>query len=142
MTALEDDGKDVAMWRWWPVLAVVMCGGWCWGQEEPTRDELKKMYDDTLAQLKSAQTSKNELASENENLRGKIAEIEKQLAEARGQAQEIKREAAACAEKTFFLRAHYAAWQSFVEEAPSIKARWKAFFDTVFLHVPTEAPAL
>lgn len=126
------------MWRCW-VVAVVCYGsyggygGVCWAQEEPTHEELKKMYDGALAQLKSAQISKNELAGENDKLRAKLAELEKQLTDTQAQMQELKRQASAWGDKTFFLRAHYAAWQSFIDQFPSAKARWKVFFDSSFL---------
>ena len=36
-------------------------------------------------------------------------------------------EAAGYAEKSWFLRAHYAAWQRFIEKYPTWKVRWEAF---------------
>jgi len=48
-------------------------------QDEPKPDQLKRMYDDALAQLKQAQDRKNELAAENDKLNAKLTDLQKQL---------------------------------------------------------------
>jgi len=48
-------------------------------QDQPNNnpEELNRKYQDALAQLKSAQDRKNELAAENEKLNARIADLEK-----------------------------------------------------------------
>ena len=95
-------------------------------QDQPTADEMDKKYQDALAQLKAAQDRKNELATENEQLKARLAELEKQL-------NERNREAADWARQTFFLRSHYASWHAFIERYPQLATRWKAFLETDLL---------
>jgi uncharacterized protein YlxW (UPF0749 family) len=96
-------------------------------------EELNHRLADTLAQLKSAQDRKNELATENEKLNAKIADLEKQLGEANGRAAKI-------ADDTFRLRSYYAAWQVFMARYPLLLERWKIFIDSDPLAVPTAFP--
>src|SRR5437868_14898517 len=80
-------------------------------EDEPKPEQLKQMYDDTLAQLKSAQERKTQLAAENEQLKAKVAELEKQLKAASAKSAELDRQAAGYAEKTVLLGSRYAAGQ-------------------------------
>jgi len=89
-------------------------------QEQKNPDELKKLYEEAVSQLKAAQDRKNELAAENEKLQARIVELETRLAERNA-------EAADYAERTWFLRAHLAAWQRFLDRYPDWRARWEAF---------------
>ena len=98
-------------------------------QDQPSPDQLQKMYDDALAQLKTAQDRKNELAVENEKLTARIAELTKNLEESRKQA-------AGYAEQTFYLRSHYAAWQNFVRKYPALRQRWIVFLEAGLLDTP------
>ena len=98
--------------------------------DSPSPEQLKKMYDDALAQLKSAQDRKNELAKENENLKAKVEELTKDLAMAQSQVQDLKRENANNAEKDFYLRAYHAAWETFLKHYPELMARWKVFMES------------
>ena len=98
-------------------------------QDQPSPDQLKKMYDDALAQLKTAQDRKNELAVENEKLTARITELTKNLEESRKQA-------AGYAEQTFYLRSHYAAWQNFVRKYPALRQRWIVFLEAGLLDSP------
>ncbi|MGH7178256.1 MAG: hypothetical protein ACREJC_12820, partial [Tepidisphaeraceae bacterium] len=82
----------------------------------------KKELADTLAQLKAAQDRKNELATENEKFKAQIAEIQKQL-------DELKGSAAQYAERTYFLRSQYAAWELFLMDYPPLRERWRIFLD-------------
>lgn len=87
------------------VLAgILMLSGFTDAADTPSPDQLKKMYDDALVQLKSAQDRKNELAKENEDLKAKAEELGKDLATAQAQMQDLKREVADNAEKDFYLR--------------------------------------
>jgi chromosome segregation ATPase len=109
-------------------------------QEATSPEQLKKLYDDALAQLKAAQDRKNELAQQNEQLTAKVADLQKQLDQSRGEALELKRRDAESAEKSYFLRSHYAAWQGFVDRYPELKARWKRFLETDLLNGQNELP--
>ncbi len=113
------------------VMLVLASAGIAFAQDEPRPEMLKKMYGDALVQLKAAQARKNELADENEKLAARAAELQKQVAELRSQAESLT-------EKTFFLRSHYAAWQDFVRQYPGIMARWKIYMETGWSDTPQE----
>jgi hypothetical protein len=102
-------------------------------QDGLTQEQLRKMYDDALVQLKASQDRKAELAGENEKLQARVAELEKQLAEARGQISEH-------AERTFFYRSQHAAWQTFLQRYPTLMQRWKLFLEAGILTTPNEIP--
>jgi len=121
-----------------PVL--ILSAGLVLAQDAASPEQLKKLYGDALAQLKAAQDRKNELAQQNEQLTAKVAELQKQLDQSRGEALELKRKDAESAEKTYFLRSHYAAWQGFVDRYPGLKARWKHFLETDLLNGQTDLP--
>jgi hypothetical protein len=102
------------------VFAVTCISPPAHAQNQPNPEDLTKKYEDALAQLKAAQDRKNELATENEQLKARIAELERQ-------ASEHHRAAAEYAQNTFFLRSHYAAWQTFIDRYPQLKTRWRVF---------------
>ena len=108
-------------------------------QDTPNPEQLKKMYDDALVQLKAAQERKNQLAAENEKLAAEVAGLKKQVDQMQGRMEELKRTDADHAEKTFFLRSHYAAWQAFVRRYPEMMVRWKVYIEADFPVVPTPA---
>jgi hypothetical protein len=85
----------------WAVTAVALAAGAtiALAQDANNPEQLKKLYDDALAQLKAAQDRKNELATQNEQLTAKVAELQKQLDQARGEMLELKRQDAENAEK-------------------------------------------
>lgn len=124
-------------------LGVVTLGtGFALAQDANNPEQLKKLYADALAQLKAAQDRKNELATQNEQLTAKVAELQKQLDAARGEMLELKRRDAENAENSFYLRSHHAAWQTFVERYPELKARWKHFLENDLLAAGNELPQL
>ena len=96
-------------------------------EDPPKPEQLKQMYDDTLAQLKNAQERKTQLAAENEQLKAKLADLQKQLDASKARNSDLEKQAAGYAEKTFFLRSHYAAWQEFLQRNPRLQIRWKTF---------------
>jgi predicted nuclease with TOPRIM domain len=128
-------------WRWVVVVACLSGASWAMGQEEPKPDQLKKMYNDVLAQLKSAQESRNELASEKERLAAQVAQLQEQLQQAQARAAELQKQADEAAEKTYHLRARLAALEAFLERYPTLRVRWKAFLEQDLLSVPAEPPA-
>ena len=126
----------------WAVAALTLSAGLAFAQEAANPEQLKKLYDDALAQLKAAQDRKNELAQQNEQLTARTADLQKQLDALRGEMLELKRRDAENAEKSFYYRSHHAAWQSFVENYPELKARWKRFLETDLLSGTIELPSL
>ena len=53
-------------------------------QDNLKPEQWKKMYDDTLAELRAAQDRKNELAKENERLGAEVDRLKKELAGTHG----------------------------------------------------------
>src|SRR5580658_6923786 len=110
--------------RWfWSAVIFMVVGGVALGQDSPQPEQLKKMYDDALGQLRQAQERKNELATENEKLNAKIADLQKQLDAAIAKNDELTRQSAALADQTFILRSHDAAWKEFIHYYPRLEAR-------------------
>src|SRR5437588_129383 len=115
------------------VLALLISSGAAVAQDTSNPEELKKSLSDALNQLKAAQDRKNELATENEKLKAKIADQQKEVDESR-------RIAAESSEKTWLLRSHYAAWESFLKRYPRLKAQWDLFLEADPLSQPTTLP--
>jgi cell division protein FtsB len=113
--------------RWFCAIVVLLVGSIALGQDAPQPDQLKKMYDNVLGQLRQAQDRKNELAAENEKLNTKLNDLQKQFDSLKTKNDEANREAAGFAERTFFLRSQYAAWQEFIHHFPKLETRWKLF---------------
>jgi len=133
--------------RWWlrsaarmGAAAVLACATVVSAQETPSPDELQKMYDDALVQLKAAQDRKNELGIENEQLKGKIAELEQKLTEAQTTNESLQAEVNSAADRTYFLRSYYAAWQRFLERYPQLKTQWDVFLERGPLTAPHDLP--
>lgn len=106
---------------------LLWAGGLAYAQDEPRPEQLRRMYDDALAQLKQAQDRKNELAAENERLNARLAEMQKQVDAGKLRVDEVNRESASYADKSFFLRSHYGAWREFIRRYPKIEAEWRAY---------------
>jgi predicted nuclease with TOPRIM domain len=115
------------------VFALLVSCSLGFAQDTNNPDELKKSLADALNQLKAAQDRKNELATENEKLKAKIAEQQKEVDESR-------RIAAECSQKTWFLRSHYAAWENFLKRYPKLKAQWDVFLESNPLSQPSTMP--
>ena len=111
-------------------------------QENPNPEQMRKMYDDALQRLKEAQERKNQLAHENEKLGQQVEAMKKELGTAQARLEELKRADAEHAEKTFFLRSHYMAWQQFARANPETSARWRAFIESDLLVNPLESGLL
>lgn len=123
-------------------LGAAAPAGVCLGQEKPNPEQMKKMYDEAVGQLKAAQERKNQLAAENEKLAQQLEAARKELAAAAARLEEIKQTDADLAERTFFLRAHYAAWQRFVRLSPEVLASWRTFTETNYFDRPLGGNAL
>jgi septal ring factor EnvC (AmiA/AmiB activator) len=124
-------------WRWifWTLAALTLAAApptrpaRAAIDDEPKPEQLKQMYQDTLDQLKKSQERKTQLAAENEQLKARIADLEKQLQSLQVHSADLQKQADGYAEKTFFLRSHYAAWQEFLRRYPRLQIRWKLFLE-------------
>jgi septal ring factor EnvC (AmiA/AmiB activator) len=121
------------------VATVTLITGSARGQDPGSLDQLKRMYDDALGELKAAQDRKNELATENATLAERIKQLEQQLTAANAKVEQYQQEAASAAEKSFFLRSHYAAWKMFLDRYPEMLRKWKLFLGDG-LTVPAPSP--
>jgi chromosome segregation ATPase len=121
-------------------LAVLMVAATAMAQDVKP-DELKKMLNDTKAQLKAAQDRKAELAAENDKLAAHVTELEKQLQAQNAQLDDLKRQSAGFAQRTFFLRSQYSAWKQFLTASPAIRTQWEFFMRSVEA-IGAEQPAI
>ena len=112
------------------VLALVMVRGSVVLGQDVKPDDLKKLLDLTRADLKRAQDRKADLAMENEKLSSQVRELAKTNQAQAAQLDELKREAAAFADKTLFLSTQYAAWLQFIGLNPAVKMQWAIFEET------------
>lgn len=119
------------MCRW--ISALLLFTSTVVAQDAGNVEELRRMHQEAVTQLKAAQDRKNELAVENEKLTARIAELETELAQKNIQI-------AGFAERTWFLRMHYATWNRFIERYPELKARWQAFLAAGVLDLPSDLP--
>ncbi|HZL35739.1 MAG TPA: hypothetical protein VFC78_10555 [Tepidisphaeraceae bacterium] len=124
------------------LLALLLGAPGARAEENVKPEQIKKMYDDALVQLKAAQDRKAELAKQNEALAAKVAELSKQLAASQSQMQGMQRQIDDQAEKTFYLRSYYAAWQRFLHAHPDVTANWKFYLGHSALSIPRETPDL
>lgn len=100
-------------------------------QDAPNAEQLRRMYEDALQQLRVAQDRKNELAQENERLSAKIVELERQVKRLSTLVEEFH-------ERTLFLRSHHLAWRRFVARDPELLVRWRLFLERDADAVPGE----
>jgi hypothetical protein len=102
-------------------------------QDQNNPDVLKKELADSLAQLKAAQDRKNELATENEKLKARMAAMQKDL-------DECRRAQATWSEQSYFLRVQHAAWDDFLDRYPRLKAEWEVFLSAGPFAAPNDLP--
>jgi len=114
------------------VVMSVALPGVARADDEVKPEEWQKMYKDTLVQLKAAQDRKAELAA-------RVADLEKQLQSANSQNDQLKRQSADYADKTYFLRSYYAAWLQFLSTRPSMRLEWDMFLNTAVPVTPDGA---
>ena len=76
-----------------------------------------QQYEDVQRQLQQSQDRKNQLADENAKLKARVAEVEQRL------------RVVEASERTYFLRAHYAAWQAFIDRYPLLLNRFQAYLN-------------
>lgn len=110
--------------------------------DTPKPDELQKMYNDALVQLRAAQDRKNELADENDKLAAKIADLQKQLKATQDQLDALDRASATWDDRWFEYRARDAAWRNFIAGDPNLQRRWNAYYDNIEQADPALAPGL
>ena len=85
-------------------------------------DDLKKLLVETRAELKNAQDYKAQLASQVSEL-VRVNQIQAE------QINDLKRQAAAFADRTLFLSAQYALWTQFLNLNPAVRVQWAIFED-------------
>ncbi len=128
------------MRRLW-IVVLVLVSGVARGADTVKPEDLKKLYDDTLVQLKAAQDRKSQLAAENEKLTAHITDLEKQLAAQNSQIEDLRRQVTLFADRTYFLRSHYAAWLQFIEANAPIRLQWDLFLEQIGVIGPGAEPA-
>lgn len=87
---------------------------------EMSTDQLRRMYDDAVAQLRAAQDRRNELARENERLQERVAGLQEQVAD-------LKTQLTRLTDSTFQIRSERAAWLEFLRTSPVIRSQWFSF---------------
>jgi len=102
-------------------LAVFLFSGLARGQDLKP-DDVKKHLDAALAELKNAQDYKAQLASQVSEL-VRVNQIQAE------QINDLKRQAAAFADRTLFLSAQYALWTQFLNLNPAVRVQWAIFED-------------
>jgi septal ring factor EnvC (AmiA/AmiB activator) len=117
--------------RWKIICLVVLTAATAAPADNVKPDDVDRMFHDTLLQLKEAQNRKAELATENEKLSARVAELEKQVQTESAELNDVKRQVASLADRTLFLRSHYAAWEQFITANPVLKDQWEMFMRTV-----------
>jgi predicted nuclease with TOPRIM domain len=112
------------------------------GEDASAPDQLKRMYDDTLSQLKDTQQRKTQLAADNEQLKAKVAELQQQLAAQQAKMTELEKQRSELAEREFYLQSHYTVWQQFLHQFPLLEMKWKSFINTDLATPRTDQPTL
>ena len=105
------------------------------GQDGLSTEQLKRMYDDAVVQLKTAQNSRNDLARDNEKLKARLAQLE-------GELKQTQADANAVADATFQARAERAAFVEFLHLNPSTGVQWHLFLEKNLLASPDPADLL
>ncbi len=112
------------MWRMTAIMLLICPASVLLAQDGPRPDQLKRMYDDALVQLRSAQDRKNDLANENDVLKE---------AEDHGNEQNDRpaqrSDAMEAAERTYTMRVKLAAWEEFIQRDARVAAHWSMFLD-------------
>lgn len=124
------------------IAAVCLLAGTALAEDKPNPDQLKRAYDDALAQLKAAQDSKSQLAKENERLSKQIDDLKKQIGAQDGRIEDLQRQVSDNDQKTFYLRAYQATWQNFLRAHADVEIRWKAFLTGDVLALPQQQQLL
>jgi len=106
--------------RWLFCLAVVLVSTGVGRAQEAKPEDLSKMYQETLEQLKDAQNRKTQLAAEN-------ADLQKKLAAANAELAQLRQDAAHYDQNTYLLRTQFSAWTRFMELNRPIKMAWDMY---------------
>jgi hypothetical protein len=118
-------------------LAILAFAAPSWADDVKV-DDLKKLYNDTLSQLKTAQDRKAELAADNQKLAAqnkklaaRVSELEKQAQQQTAQIASLKEETGVLTDDSLFFRSHYLYWLEFVTGNPDVGGRWDLFLSTL-----------
>ena len=113
---------------WYLALgATLLLGSSAQAQDQPKPDDYKKLYEDTLLQLKAAQDRRADLANDNSKLTDQIAAMQKQHDADQAEIMDLKTQIASFSERSFFLHAHYNAWTRFLAANPMVGMQWDLF---------------
>jgi hypothetical protein len=127
--------KGIAMRRYGGLVLIAVLCSWLpatvLAQDGLSNEQLKRMYDDAVVQLKAAQDRRNDLAHENVRLQARIDKADKDLEQARKEAKEI-------ADATFQARAQRSAFNAFLQENPTVRLQWQLFLQRNLL-APSDA---
>jgi regulator of replication initiation timing len=123
-------------WSAFGMAAVLLFAQVTVAQEQPKLEQLERDYKSALDQLSAAQKRKNELATENEKLVQEIESLKAQLQTSQEKVTDLERKAEKVAERTFFYRSYYAAFNQFLRLYPHIMARWQVFMENDLLTAP------
>ncbi len=129
--------------RWWLAVAVVFATSarLARADDGPRPEDVRKLYDDTLIQLKQAQDRKAELARENENLAARVAELEKQAQANQSRLDDLQHQVDGFSDRTYFLQSHYLLWQRFMDLNPLIMKAWSDYIAAT-APLPMPMPAI
>lgn len=116
-------------------LASLSVCGLSFAEDGISNEQLKRMYDDAVAQLKGAQDRRNDLARENQKLLQRITQLEKEVD---AKVEEVH----TIADRTFQARAEQEAYAKFLRTNPEIRARWEAYLKNNFVNVPESGDVL
>ena len=93
---------------------------------------LKRAYDDTLAQLRSAQDRKNELAIENEKLRAELTTLKSQLTTEQQKIATLQSQLDVLLDRSYAARSTQAAFGTFLRANPQARKLWELHFAANF----------
>lgn len=132
------------MRRWWLILllmaATPLHPAPAHAEDGPNSEELHKMYASAMDQLKAAQERKNQLATENDVLKEKLAAMQKQLDVTTDQLTEAQRQLTDTEGRAYRVRAECAAWRAFLNRYPNLLMRWRMFLETELRLSPADGP--
>ena len=118
---------------WVLVFGLAVGVGWASpvrAQEDIKPEQLRKMYEDAVANLKAAQDRKNQLAEENEKLKAEVLRLQGEVKDFHARIDALEADAAQFAARTYDMRLHLAAWEQFVKRYPGLRVKWELFLES------------
>jgi outer membrane murein-binding lipoprotein Lpp len=97
------------------LFILALCATEAPARAQPTMEQLRVTHEETVRQLQQAQDRKNQLATENEQLKARVGELEGRLNAIDAQARQAE-----------FLRSQFVAWSTFLERYPLLLKRFQS----------------